>query len=205
MKYSKLKVMLLCVAVLFMAGCSGGSIDVTIGGAVAGLSGGTSVVLFDNGADALTVSANGSFSFPTQIQAGSTYDVTVSTQPSGETCSVTSGLGTVGATTGNVTGILVNCTLATNYVTGSVSGLATGNKVTLLNNGMDTITVTQNGTVSDTIPFSFPTPLSVGTTYNVVVTVQPSSPTPQTCVVVNSSGTPTIPASGTTDVQINCN
>ncbi|MFI4940236.1 MAG: hypothetical protein ACHP7O_07845 [Burkholderiales bacterium] len=193
--------MLFCFAALFIAGCGGGggTIDVTIGGTVAGLSGGDSVVLLDNGTNALTVSANGSFSFPTQIQAGSTYDVTVSTQPSAGTCSVTSGVGLVGANSGNVTGILVNCTLATNYVTGTISGLTAGNTVTLLNNGTDSTTVTQNG------PFSFPTPLSVRTTYNVIVSTQTLAPA-QTCVVTYSTATqpPTVPPSGTTDVQIKC-
>ena len=54
----------------------------TIRGKVSGLSG--TVVLNDNGGDNLTVTANGSFAFPTQLASGAAYAVTVKTQPSGQ-------------------------------------------------------------------------------------------------------------------------
>ena len=53
----------------------------SVGGTVSGLSG--TVVLQDNGGDDLSVSANGSFTFNTQVAAGAGYDVTVKTYPSG--------------------------------------------------------------------------------------------------------------------------
>src|SRR5260370_36364599 len=86
---------------------SGG--DVTtyrIGGAVSGLSG--TVVLQDNGGDDLSVSASGTFTFATGLTAGSAYNVTVKTNPAGQTCSVANGTGTVGSS--NVTNIAVTCT-----------------------------------------------------------------------------------------------
>ena len=52
----------------------------TIGGTVSGLSG-TGLVLQDNGGDNLSISGNGSFTFKTAISSGSTYKVTVLTQP----------------------------------------------------------------------------------------------------------------------------
>ena len=73
----------------------GGGASYTIGGTVSGLSG--TVVLNDNGGDNLTVTANGSFAFPTQLASGAAYAVTVKTQPSGQTCTVSSGTGTVGS------------------------------------------------------------------------------------------------------------
>src|ERR1700726_1823833 len=51
---------------LVLAGCGGGSgaAPATIGGNVAGLRTGNSVVLQDDGGDATSVSVNGSFAFP---------------------------------------------------------------------------------------------------------------------------------------------
>ena len=79
----------------------------TIGGTVSGLNSGTSVTLLDNGGNSLTVTANGIFTFKTALASGATYNVTVSTQPTGETCTVTNGSGTVGSA--NVTNVAVAC------------------------------------------------------------------------------------------------
>ena len=67
----------------------------TVGGSVSGLSG--SVVLQDNGADNLTVTANGPFTFATGLASGAAYAVTVKTQPAGQTCTVANGSGTMGS------------------------------------------------------------------------------------------------------------
>ena len=77
----------------------------SVGGTVSGLSG--SVVLQDNGGDNLTVTANGPFTFATKLAAGASYNVTVKTQPSGQTCTVASGTGTIGSA--NVTNVAVSC------------------------------------------------------------------------------------------------
>ncbi len=65
------------------------------------------MTLLDNGADTLTVTANGAFTFKTALATGAAYKVTVGTQPTGETCTVTNGSGTVG--TANVTNVAVAC------------------------------------------------------------------------------------------------
>ena len=65
----------------------------SIGGTVSGLSG--TVVLEDNGGDDLSISANGTFTFATLLAQSAPYNVTVSTDPSGQTCTVTNGSGTV--------------------------------------------------------------------------------------------------------------
>ena len=70
---------------------AGGTTSFTVGGTVSGLSG--TVVLQDNGGDNLSVTANGSFTFATKVASGSAYSVTVKTNPSGQTCTVTSGSG----------------------------------------------------------------------------------------------------------------
>ena len=86
----------------------------SIGGTVSGLSG--TVVLQDNGGDDLSVSASGAFTFATALSAGSAYNVTVKTNPAGQTCSVANGSGTVGSA--GVTNVAVTCTTS---AAGSVS------------------------------------------------------------------------------------
>ena len=68
----------------------------TVGGKVTGLSG-TGLVLQNNDTDNLTISADGAFTFATQLASGMAYAVTILTQPAGQICSVTSGSGAVGA------------------------------------------------------------------------------------------------------------
>ena len=86
---------------------SGGSFSV--GGSVSGLSG--TVVLQDNGGDDLSVTASGPFTFATKVATGAPYSVAVKTNPSGQTCTVASGSGTMGSA--NVTSVAVTCTAST--------------------------------------------------------------------------------------------
>ena len=84
----------------------------TVGGTVSGLSG--TVVLQDNGGDNLSLSANGTFTFATALATGAAYNVTVLTNPTGQTCTVTNGSGTVAAA--NITNVAVTCTNSTTGV-----------------------------------------------------------------------------------------
>lgn len=88
---------------------SGGDVPVgapqSIGGTVSGLSG--TVVLADNGVDQLSLSANGPFTFASQLPSGSQYAVTVQNNPTGQTCSVANGTGIVGSS--GVTNVAVEC------------------------------------------------------------------------------------------------
>lgn len=87
----------------------------TVGGTVAGLARGESVALLNNGVDGQAVSANGNFTFPTALAAGSAYAATVATSPDGKNCSAANGAGTVG--TGNVSSIAIDCSREINWVT----------------------------------------------------------------------------------------
>ncbi len=80
----------------------------TVGGTVSGLSG-SGLVLQDNSGDNLTLSINGTFTFATKVADGAGYNVTVKTQPTGpfQTCTVSSGTGTVSGV--NVTAVTVAC------------------------------------------------------------------------------------------------
>jgi hypothetical protein len=164
----------------------------TIGGTVSGLNSGTSVTLLDNGSDSLKVSANGTFTFATALASGAAYNVTVSVQPTGETCTVTNGSGTVGSA--NVTNVAVACkATATFTIGGTVSGLNGGTSVTLLDNGSDSLKVSANGT------FTFATPVASGSPYNVTVSVEPTN---ETCTVTNGSGT--VGSANVTNVAVAC-
>jgi len=85
----------------------------TVGGTLSGLAATESVVLQDNAANNLTVSANGAFTFTTPISSASPYAVTVLTNPASpsQNCVVTAGTGTV--TNANITSVVVTCTTDT--------------------------------------------------------------------------------------------
>ena len=80
---------------------------VTVGGNVSGLAGATNLQLLNNGGDALTVNADGNFTFGTGLFNGVAYTVTVSANPTGRNCLVANGTGTMGA--GNVTNVAITC------------------------------------------------------------------------------------------------
>lgn len=141
------RVLCLMVAALALAGCGGGSsstssvADYTVGGTVSGLNG--TLGLQDNGTDTLTVSADGSFTFTTALPSGGAYDVTVSSQPTGQACTVANGSGTVSAAVSNVT---VSCATSNTLTGTAASGdpLA-GATVTLKDQNGNTRTATTAG------------------------------------------------------------
>jgi alpha-tubulin suppressor-like RCC1 family protein len=166
----------------------------TIGGTVSGLTGSVSMKLTNNGVDVdnLTLAANGSFTFATALVSGTAYSVAVATQPSGQTCAITNGSGTVDSVA--ATSVTVSCTTnAPNSYTvgGTVSGL-TGS-VVLTNNGGDSLSVVTDGS------FTFATALTGGDAYSVAVATKPSG---QSCTVNNGSGT--VGSADVTDVTVNC-
>ena len=125
-------VMLTCIVLLAPIGCGGGGSSsssgsgettYTLGGTLAGLSAGQSVGLEDNGGDKLTLSANGAFSFPMRLAAGTAYAITVQSHTPGIACSVSNGSGTVGSS--DVTGIGVSCSVGTERILYSFGANAT--------------------------------------------------------------------------------
>ncbi|MCK5639809.1 MAG: hypothetical protein KAJ19_03390, partial [Gammaproteobacteria bacterium] len=84
-----------------------GPAEYTVGGSVFGLTG-SGLVLQNNGADDLAVAGN-SFEFATALTDGSTYNVTILTQPTGQTCSAINGSGTGTLSGANVTDVVVKC------------------------------------------------------------------------------------------------
>ena len=78
-------------------------VQYTLGGTVAGLGQGASVILA-NGSDKLTVLANGAFAFPSRLGAGASYNITA-TPSDGYTCKVTDGGGTIAGADSNKTAV----------------------------------------------------------------------------------------------------
>lgn len=78
--------------------------NVTVGGTISGLTG--TIVLQNNGTNALATAANGPFTFTASIPNGAAYAVTIRTQPVGQVCTVANGSGTA---TANVTNVAVAC------------------------------------------------------------------------------------------------
>ncbi|MDP3235350.1 MAG: hypothetical protein Q8N26_21390 [Myxococcales bacterium] len=152
-----------------------------IGGTVAGLEAGATLVLRNNGGDDVTVSSDGPFVFPTRVNGA--YVVTVDTQPVAQLCTVANGTGTA---TSDVTAVTVTCA-STFSVGGTVTGLDAGKSVVLRNNGGADLTVSTNGA------FTFPARVSGG--YAVTVQTQPML---QLCTVANASGTATADVSNVT-------
>src|SRR5215467_9732952 len=84
----------------FIAGCHGGGggggstgPTFSVGGSVSGVTG-SGMVLQLNGGGNLSVTADGPFTFATQVAQGGTYNVVVFAPPTGQSCTVVNGSGT---------------------------------------------------------------------------------------------------------------
>jgi len=167
---------------------SGGEKDTyRVGGSVTGLDG--TVVLRNNGGDDLTITADGTFTFATALADGAAYDVTIETQPAGQTCSVAHATGTVSGA--DITDVTITCSVSTYRVGGSVTGL--DGTLVLQNNGGDDLTITADGT------FTFATAFADDSDYEVTIETQPSN---QDCTLTNGSGT--MDGADVTDIAVHC-
>jgi hypothetical protein len=152
--------------------------EFTIGGTVTGLLG-SGLTLQNNGGAALAIAANGPFTFPASVLAGTPYNVAVLNQPQNpaQTCAVSQSTGTA---TADVTNISVTCTTATFTIGGVVSGLAgTGGILLLQNNGGDDL-------IANDGAFTFATPVPSGSPFNVTIAAMPAD---RTCSITNGAGT----------------
>ncbi len=170
-------------------------IPYTVGGTITGLTA-AGLVLQNNGGDDLTVASGATtFTFATSINSGSGYGVTVLTQPTGLTCSVTNGFGTVAGA--NITDVAVSCSVTPPpcgpcTIGGTLTGFQAGS-ITLQNNLGNNLTRTANGS------FTFATGLASGAGYSVTVLTPPAN---QNCSVTYGAGTVT--DANITDVNVFC-
>jgi hypothetical protein len=147
-----------------------------LGGTLSGLT--ASGLTLANGADRVSPAANATgFTFPNTVASGATYSVTVSAQPTGLTCTVAAGAGTMGSA--DVTSLAVTCTPVRYHIGGTITGLSAAGLV--LANGSDTVSPAANATA-----FTLPTTVASGTAYAVTVQTQPGG---LTCSITGDSGT----------------
>jgi hypothetical protein len=175
--------------------CSSGTLS--LGGSVSGLAG-SGLVLANTNGDAISISGNGNFTFPILLVSGTTYNVTIKSQPinPAQICAIS---GNTGTATTNVNTIQVVCPAVFHTIGGQVIGLyvPTGqvSDMVLQNNGGDNLPVTGNGA------FTFVTPIAHASAYDVSVFVQPSSQPGVSCIIVGWSG---VALSNVTNVTIDC-
>ena len=158
------------------SGSGGGTPTYTVGGTVTGLNA-SGLVLSDNGGNDLTVASGSSaFTFSQALQSGATYDVAVATQPAGETCSVSSGTGTI---SGAVSNVAVTC-VSPDTIGGQVSGLTASGLILELNgNYMQSVP-------ANAASYTFSQTLASGSAYQVTISTQPTG---EVCTVTSGSGT----------------
>jgi hypothetical protein len=166
-----------------------------VGGNVAGLTG-TVVLRNSVNGELVTRSANGSFTFPTALTTGTEYFVSVETQPVGQTCSVSNGLGNVAPFSAGIIGVVCANGTDTRTVGGVVTGLKAPIKLGLqLNNAF--LDLVPAGTAP--VSYTFPVPLQAGTKYQVFIRNQPAG---QTCIIPRSGGT--LGQANVTNISVVC-
>jgi hypothetical protein len=170
---------------------SGVQYDTNAAGAI-----GPQLILFNNGADAISHPANGKFTFSRKLAAGGSYNVTdqVSLLRPYQTCTVSNGTGTASAS--SAAAITVICTTASYTLSGTVSGLVGGGLV--LSDGSESLAVSADGA------FQFTKALSSGTQYAITVATQPSSPS-QTCSITTRDPSGQVTTANITGIQVVCN
>lgn len=188
----------LTACALLLSGCGGGDGSLYISGSVYNLyRDGLVLVNKGNNSTQAVPAGSSTFVFNTLVGNDEGFDIQVQTQPNGETCTVQNGKGRTGAY--SISSVIVNCVGVTHAVNVTVSGLAAGASLDLVN-GSDKVTVTQNGVKAMT-------PVAEGFPYAVLVYTgpyvgTPATPNGQTCTV--SGGVGTMPTTDLNSVQVTC-
>jgi hypothetical protein len=167
----------------------------TLGGTLTGLAGGGPLVLSTSTGQTISLTANGAFSFASPLADGTSYLVSVTTQPTNppQICSVTGARGSIAGA--NVNSVRVTCAAVAHTIGGTLAGLASGSRIILAKNSGDSLLLTANGA------FTFPTALADNSTYLVTVQTQPATPA-QVCTVTNGNGT--VAGANVTNVRVVC-
>ena len=164
-----------------------------VGGTVSGLNGsGLQVVTSDGVSTAVT--GNGALTLSNRIPSGSTFAVSIRTQPSSpsQVCTINNATGTV--TNNDINVLSIACVTNTYLMGGTLSGVL-GTGLTIVSGNGQTLLLDRPG------HFSFPSAISSGASYAVRVTAAPQQPA-QLCEVTNASGT--IADADVTDIVIQC-
>ena len=164
----------------------------TLSGTITGLDGITGLIL-TNSIDGATLNvavASGTFAFTQTYLDGTSYNVSVTTQPNHpvQNCATTNGVGVIASA--NVTNITIACTSVAYPINVNVVGLSSGT-LAIRNNNADLLTITTNGL------HMFPTDVVTNNSYNLQVV---SNPTNHQCTLSSSTGVVT----GSITVTANC-
>jgi hypothetical protein len=137
-----------------------------------------------------------SFTLPYYVVSGQSYDVSVTSQPAAQVCSVLNGKGTADNTNlASATNVAVYCVPGV-PVGVTLAGLKTGLFISLSNNANDPLNMFANGALT------FNKSLLNGGAYAVTIVTQPVG---QTCTVTNGTGTAVLGTPVTAiNVAINC-
>ena len=195
-----IRVAMFCAAAgTMLSACGGGSDNnppppppppptYSLSGTVSGLSS-TGLALTVNGSQVSVPSGATTIALTSSLASGAAYSVTVSTQPTGATCTVAAGTGAIASA--NVTDVAISCSANTYTVGGSITGLTLGGLV--LVNGADSTSIAANAT-----QFTMTNRVTHGGSYAITVGTYPL---PRYCAVTRGSGTA---LNDVTDVAISC-
>jgi len=190
-------------AALVLAACGGGgdtpppnTPTYRVGGLLAGLGVGKTVVIADASGPSAALSANGAYSL--QLPQGTAYSLRVQAQPVGQTCTITNGSGTVTADVNNVSVACLDDAVppAARTLGGSVAGLGAGKTLVL---ELSAGGATQQARVDADGRFVFTQPV-LGP-YSVSVRTQPLG---QTCTVTNGQGTVQAGDTAPAEISVAC-
>nr|WP_315482417.1 hypothetical protein [uncultured Undibacterium sp.] len=173
-----------------LAGC-GGFVYTSVGGNVKGLTAtGSYLVLVNEVGYTQALSVDGPFSF--RVASNASYNITVGQQPNPVNCTVSNGTGKMSGEAA-VNNIAVNC-VPNVPLTGSLTGLAASQSLTLSMNGATQTTLTADGV------FSFQTYAVNGKEYAAKVFLPPVG---QVCKIQNASGVANL-SSPPTNIAVAC-
>ncbi|MEO7579571.1 MAG: hypothetical protein ABIT83_18315 [Massilia sp.] len=206
---------------LGLAGCGGSPAELSLGGSVSGLTKPGLVLQNNGGPDLAVPSGSTSFYFPDLIASDEKYNVTIKTQPTGATCTVSSGSG---RSAYNVSSVVVSCVTFSFDVGGTINGLPgpngpSGAPCAFPNQtGKDQCLVLNNGSVTKAFPygtttFNMTTPISdssgnVALYYGRVTDDLPygitifQQPTGKTCSITNGVGV--MAGAAVTNLKVDC-
>ena len=167
----------------------------TVGGQTHGLTLGKTLIIQNNGGDNLSITNDIPFTFSNPLPNGSTYEVTIFSQPTNLECTVNPDTRSGTINNANVTNVTIICAplSQTFTVSGTLQGYASFDPVVLQLNGGSDLPLTTNGS------FTFPTTIAQSADYNVT---RFNNPTGQDCTVSNGSGTNV--TANVTNVLVTC-
>ena len=131
---------------------------------ISGLSSNGLTLAFNNSTISVASGAT-SVILASALASGTAYTVNVQAQPTGETCSVASGAGTIAAA--NVANVVVTCSDQAYTLGGTLSGL--NGSGLILANGADTLPISSGATT-----FAMPAQVAYTASYDVTVKTQPA-------------------------------